>query len=292
MGLITDTNQTYYEGTNIGGYQFISLDDIINNFMMIYVGPDKTISKVKRTDVAFHAQRALQEFSYDVLKSIKTQEIDVPPNLLMLLPQDYVNYSKVFWVDSSGVERTIYPIRKSSNPVSIVQDSGYNYTYDGSGNLILANESRMWELFKANDGTVNQDQVDIDQDTYALSVEGQRYGIDPEFANSNGGFYIDEVEGKIHFSAGLTGKTVVIRYVSDGLGSDAEMVVHKFAEKAMYAQISFAVLSIKKEVPKYSIDQARKDAFAAKRLAKLRLSSIKMEELTQIMRGKSTQIKH
>jgi hypothetical protein len=35
-----------------------------------------------------------------------------------------------------------------------------------------------------------------------------------------------------------------------------------------------------------------KEKFAAIRKAKLRLSSLKIEELTQILRGKSKQIKH
>jgi hypothetical protein len=36
----------------------------------------------------------------------------------------------------------------------------------------------------------------------------------------------------------------------------------------------------------------KKDKFAAVRKAKLRLSNIKLEELTQILRGKSKWIKH
>ncbi len=36
----------------------------------------------------------------------------------------------------------------------------------------------------------------------------------------------------------------------------------------------------------------KKEMSAAKRNAKLRLSNIKIEEITQVMRGKSKQIKH
>jgi hypothetical protein len=72
MGLINQTNELYYEGAdgiwnsgdeNYGDYQFTSLDNIIGNFMIAYVGEDKIISKIKRTDVMFHAKRAIQEFS-------------------------------------------------------------------------------------------------------------------------------------------------------------------------------------------------------------------------------------
>ena len=120
MGLITQTGQQYYSTaspTPFGDYQFTSLEHIINQFIIAYVGEDKIISKIKRTDVAFHAMRALQELSFDTFKSTKSQEIVVPASLTMVLPQDYVNYIKLTWSDSSGVEHVIYPAAKTSNPL-------------------------------------------------------------------------------------------------------------------------------------------------------------------------------
>ena len=77
MGLLGSTTQASYyssdNSANYGNYQFVNLDTIINNFMYIYVGENKIISKINRTDVQFHAMRAVQELSYDVLKSFKTQ---------------------------------------------------------------------------------------------------------------------------------------------------------------------------------------------------------------------------
>ena len=62
MGLLDgQTQQGYYQGNDYGSYQFTSLNDIINQFMVVYVGEDKIIPKAKRLDVAFHAQRALAE---------------------------------------------------------------------------------------------------------------------------------------------------------------------------------------------------------------------------------------
>lgn len=64
---------------NYGSYSYITLNDVINNFMVAYVGAGKIIADVKRTDVIFHAKRAMQEFSYDTLKSIKSMELNIPP---------------------------------------------------------------------------------------------------------------------------------------------------------------------------------------------------------------------
>ena len=74
MGLLKGTDQSYYQGNNYGDYQFTSLDAIISQFQIAYVGEDKIIPKIKRTDIAFHAMRALQELSFDTFKSVKSHK--------------------------------------------------------------------------------------------------------------------------------------------------------------------------------------------------------------------------
>ena len=299
MGLLTGTDQQYYEGNDLGNYQFTSLEDIINQFIIAYVGEGKIISKIKRTDVAFHAQRALQEFSFDTFKSIKSQEITLPPSLTIALPRDYVNYVKFTWSDNSGIEHVIYPIAKTSNPTNVLQNSSGVYQFDGSGNLKVNEDaggnpidSKTWDDYKSVDSHENsQSNLDYDQDFWNYNV-GQRYGLDPQFAQINGSFYIDELKGLIHFSSGLVGETILIKYISDSLGTDAEMKVHKMAEEAMYNQIAYAILSTRSNVPEGLVYRFQKAARATKRNAKLRLSNIKLEEITQILRGKSKQIKH
>ena len=132
------------------------------------------------------------------------------------------------------------------------------------------------------------DSEDIDK-TFFL---GQRYGIDPEYASSNGLFYIDNARGMVYFSSNLTGMTVKLSYISDTLGLDSEMQIHKLAEEAMYKWIAHAVIATRAQVPEYIVARFKKERFAAIRTAKLRLSNLKSEELVQIMRGKSKQIKH
>ena len=291
MGLIKETEHAYYNGNDFGGYQFISLDHIINNFMIAYVGEGKIIPKVKRTDVAFHAQRAIQELSYDTFKSNKSQEIEVPPSLTMTLPQDYVNYVKLVWSDSAGIEHIIYPTSKTSNPKAISQNADGSYITDGTSLTeqdATDHLSDTWTSYKS--GTPSENQDDYIDDTYWPN-QGGRIGLDPVHAQSNGSFYIDELQGKIHFSSNISGKTVILKYISDGLGTDGEMIVHKFAEEAMYKSIAYAILSttIAGQPLAPSFQQQKSVAI---RTAKLRLSNLKIEELTQIMRGKSKFIKH
>ena len=496
MGLLDNTTHVeYYEGNDLGNYQFNSLDDIITQFQIAYVGEGKIIQKVKRADIAFHAQRGLQEFSFDTFKSIKSQQIDLPPTLVMPLPHDYVNYTKLSWADSAGIKHPLYPTNGTSNPFQIRQEENGNYSFpedneevkngnfsnplsphwsknpdvtqatgeiknkseisggklvfthrtragygavpanfghalavwqeldvsdqdyvslsgdgesvdianapgilrlglgtgvpdsrthnyvsssvstntrttnykvdmfdlvadDGSKSYIEWNtadnttsksllgidvrnhdtiyvivvsfnefytgiayntlapgnnidnvsvvnayssrylsanignetESSTWNNYKANTPSENQD--DYQDDTY-WPMPGQRYGLDPQHAQANGSFYIDPRLGRIHFSSNISGKTVILDYISDSLGTDDEMQVHKFAEEAMYKYIAYAILSTSSQpIHQQLAPRFKKERFAETRKAKLRLSNIKLEELTQILRGKSKQIKH
>ena len=81
MALLNQSARGYYESRDgvqntgdefYGSYQFTSLENIINQFIIAYVGEDKLIPRIKKADVAFHAQRALQELSFDTLKSCKS----------------------------------------------------------------------------------------------------------------------------------------------------------------------------------------------------------------------------
>ena len=131
MALLNQTAQEYYDENDYGNYQFVSLADIINQFMLIYVGEDKIIPKAKRLDVTFHAQRALAELSFDTFKSCKAQEIVVPASLQMILPQDYVNYTKISWVDAAGIKHLLYPALKTSNPMHPQIDDAGDFMFDG-----------------------------------------------------------------------------------------------------------------------------------------------------------------
>ena len=505
MGLLENqTHQQYYQGNDLGNYQFVSLEDIINQFMVVYVGDQKIINKTSRVDVAFHAQRALAELSFDTFKSVKAQEIVVPATLQMILPHDYVNYTKLSWSDSAGIKHLLYPTNSTSNPFSILQDDDGNYEFPGNVQLVtngdfedplvspwqkstvgttkdasgvislqdsisIINEelsfthhpnnsygyamsrayavwqpldvtnitkleisakgtsavatglgangtlyfgissvdpltsavyhndpaadnptnanytiaqassaatspnilppdlgyiewiageqgttqglnetdgtaidvsaysivwirinsfvdsvgpgsaqdwisinsiddisvmdisasspltqknntghSETWKSYKS--GTPSENQDDYQDDTY-WPMDGQRYGLDPQHAQTNGSFYINQRLGKIHFSSNISGKTVILDYISDSLGTDEEMQVHKLAEEAMYRYILHGIAAGRVQTQQI-VPRLKKEKFAAIRQAKLRLSNIKIEELTQILRGKSKQIKH
>ena len=178
---------------NYGSYSYISLEDVINNFQIAYVGTGKLIPSCKRTDIIFHAKRGMQEFSYDTLKSIKSQELNIPPELSVVIPQDYVNYTAVSWIDQLGVKRPIYPANNlTTNPFeNPVQDSKGVPTQDNFGNNVEGTSITEERWRTADDTLINQDDIEdlynegYDSWGWDEQLLGQNYGLDPQYAQVN-----------------------------------------------------------------------------------------------------------
>tara|TARA_R100001198_G_C5234403_1_gene212732 strand:- start:698 stop:1939 length:1242 start_codon:yes stop_codon:yes gene_type:complete len=297
-------NQDAYGDTvenNYGGYKYIKLDDLIENFMIAYVGKDKLISSAKRTDIIFHAKRGLQEFSYDTLKSIYSQELTVPASLSIVLPQDYVNYVNVSWIDTAGVKRPLFPTNNLTTiPYNTpVQDATGIPVQDNFGENVEGTSitEERWKNLNINllNNNLNLDDWAYFSEAYGYNGNwnlGQFYGTDPQYANVNGYFTINEREGKMSFSSDLADKLIIIEYVSDGLAYDSDSKIPKIAEEAMYAYILYAIISTRINQPEYIVQRLKKEKRAKLRNAKIRLSNIKLSEFVQVMRGKSKWIKH
>ena len=299
MGLLgTTTEQTYYEGSSLGNYRYTSLTNIVNNFMVAYVGDGKLIDNVRKSDIVFHAKRGLQEFTYDVLKTVKIQEVELSTSLSLAMPQDYVSYVKLCYIDSAGIKKIIYPTTLTINPTEMPsQDGDYDYIYDDNGDIIEGDSyaETKWKNFDTDNITGNlntESDYNISTKDIASSSYGRRYGLEPEHQQINGYFTINERTGSFNFSSDLSGKIIVLEYVSDSLGTDAEMKVHKFAEEALYKHIAFNILASKRNIPEYIVQRYKKEKRAALRNAKLRLSKLNLEQVSQIMRGKGKHIKN
>jgi len=288
---------------NYGGYAYTTLEDVITNFMIGYVGAGKLIPSAKTTDVMFFAKRGLQEFSYDTLKSIRSQELTVSPNLGVVLPQDYVNYVNVSWIDNQGVKHIIYPTTLTTNPYETPSQDRQGIPIQDNVEENINTTSLTEERWAKNDlKEINDAQSNLTgmllsdglgyPGMYGDNYLGQRYGLQPETSQINGWFTINERTGKMSFSSDLAGRIIVLEYISDGLGYDADMKIPKLAEEALYAHISHAIIASRINQPEYVVQRLRRERSAKLRNAKIRLSNIKLNEFVQIARGKSKWIKY
>jgi len=290
----------YAINQNYGDYSYISLNDIVDNFIVGYTGEDQILNNVKRSTILFHAKRSLQELSYDTLPCLKSQELTIPPSLSVPIPQDYVNYVRVAWADKSGVLHTINPLEGlSSNPLELpLQDDNGVPTQNSFHENNEAQQSLIEEAWKnANDKNITG-QYDLN--TYAgiydyvwwRFVYGRRFGLVPEYSNYNGWFSVNERTGTFSFSSDMHERQIILKYISDGLGTDKDMRVPKLAEEAMYMSIMYNVIATRRNIDPGTKAFYKKEKFVKTRNAKIRLSNIKLDTFTQVMRGKSKWIKH
>ena len=83
------------EDANWGSYQYVTLQDIVTNFQLMYMGNHSLVNNEERYKVLFHAKRAIQELNYDAFKEVKILELNVCDDLRFVLPPDYVNWVRI-----------------------------------------------------------------------------------------------------------------------------------------------------------------------------------------------------
>lgn len=292
MAGINQTSEQYYsDSDNHGNYQYTTLQDIINTFILRYVGEDKLIHRVKRYDVVGHAKRGLQELNYDALKEIKVLELEVGDDLRFILPQDYVNYVRISTVDKMGNFRPMIESTRTAIAKAYLQDHEYNILFDESGNALEGSSVSEENAMNVSVQQVNYTKIGFEEEHRG----GQRpkFNLNAENANVNGSFVISKRDGYIRFSSNLPNRLVVLEYVSDGLeyADPKDIKVHKLAENALYMWIRYQILSNKRNQPEYIVRRSEKDYNREYQKAKLRLSNYKLGQLVQRMRGRSNWIK-
>jgi hypothetical protein len=283
----------------LGYYSRTSIEDVVNNFIVAYIGDGKIISKVPKYEVEFWAQRGVQEFSYDILHSDKSIEIELGEARQFPLPQDFVSYQQLSVIARDGTKIKLFPTKEISNPTAILQDGEFKYVYDTDGGLQEAAQSTLVNRFQgSSDGTQGAQEyynTNFNQDNF--SYYNARYGSNPADMSSGGSFFIDKSKGVIFFDGSFVGPDyaiVVLDYISDGLANNGDLsavYIPKMAEDAMYSFILYNLCKLRPAsaqlVPLY-----KKEASAKMRNAKIRLTDYKSDEMTQVLRGKSKWIKH
>ena len=297
----------YYENSgntpqneNWGSYQYSSLGDIVNNFMLMYVGNDKLINNVSKYNVLFHAKRGIQELNYDAMKEIKVLEMSVCDDLKFILPPDYVNYVRIS-VYKDGVLRPLVENIQIMSSNSYLQDNNCNVLFDIDGNILegtsLLDYDRLTHQNKSiylGAGPFSGKQGwSIDGNWIFDYKVGSRFGLNTETANANPTYNIDKANGVINFSSEMSGENCILEYISDGMeaGDDAKVSVNKLFEEYIYAYIKYALLNNKTGINEYVVNRAKKDKSALLRNAKIRISNMHPGRLLMNLRGQNKWLK-
>lgn len=296
------TTEAYDNGSDQGYYQHIVLSDIINNFMVSEVTEGMQLANTAQTIVEYHAQRAVQELSYDTLRSVRSREYEPDGQGSIRIPQDAVGLIASFWVDDSGykhpmVDRGLV----SGNPITPLTDNDGKPLYDETGERLYGSPSTTLSKFNGRTQSVGADafynyyagsfENDELYDRY-YSYYGRRFGSEPSQVNINGTYIFDEETGTVFLDPGFVDRTIVLDYITDGLGDDISKIrVHKFSEESVYQYIKSKILASKVGVPLYEKQLANKEYAKVKRRAKHRLTGVSARDIYQTILNKQKWIK-
>lgn len=285
----------YYNDPSLhGNYQYVTLNDIINDYMTNRDADDYT-STVPRYKVLYQAKRGLRELYYDVLREIRAIELDLSPMLTVVLPPDFVNYVRISWVGEDG---QLHPMAMD-NSMSIaqvyLQDNNYNLLFDDEGCVLQ------------DDGLpAGASGVDIEPENttgsnctcYSVCYDGFLPNKDNSRVFPNGKFRLDPSAGLIQFGSDAKGKSIVLEYISDGLFTgceglpEAQIRVHKFAESALLDFIFYQLVKNRRNVPANEKHRARKEYYNSRRITKRRINALRFSDIKQVFKGDSKWIKN
>ena len=249
---------------------FISLNDIINNFLIAYTGPGKMVPDAKRTEVIFHARRCLQEFAYDTLKS----QFSTTANLVLDAGGD-VKFPQP--TDSVAIIKVVRSANNPPSQASTLEQAGSLYT-----------PGRIYDTFFNRDGgsgiSVRVDTVTGGAAvgpiaTYTIMNPGTGYSIgdivglvDIGGTGLNGQikitaldfftvpmtevarvvatpitslteYSVDYATRELFFADALAGFAVEYTYLSNALTTDESAAIPKLAEEALYACMIYSIMA-------------------------------------------------
>jgi len=287
--------------SNWGSYQYVSLTNIVNNFVLMYDGNHSLVNNTNRYKILFHAKRGIQELNYDAFKVIKALELTIYDDLKFVLPSDFVNWVKLSLLKGNVVRDLVENIQVQS-AVSYIQTASSTFTYDGDDNVNTETSDldtartdgslKSIYLNQVNDQNASPTYNSYDSDIYNSRI-GARYGLNTETANFNPTFTIDKKAGVINFDSTMANQSCILQYISDGLenGDDDAVSVNKLFEEYIYAYIKYELLNNKFGVQEYIVNRARKDKSSLLRNAKIRLSNIHPSRLLMNIRGENKWLK-
>lgn len=289
-------NQVNPTDKNWGSYQYISLYDLVNNYMLMYTGNHSLINNTERYKVLFHAKRAIQELNYDAFKELKVLELTVDDELRFVLPSDYVNWVRIS-LYKDGYLRPLTENIQILSANTYLQSNTGAILFDINGNVLEPQHSkivkdrldgRKKDIYLNPMSPLNGSQGwCLEGDWYFEASYGERYGLNTETANFNPTFKVDKRSGVINFNSDMHGELCILEYISDGMegGDDNLVSVNKLFESVIYAYIEYQLLDSKLNVQEYVINRAKKKYYSLLRNAKIRIGNINPARLLMNLRG-------
>lgn len=265
----------------------VKLSQIIRDFI-ITMDDDDYVSNASDIAMRNFALRGIREIGFDLGKKIRSIKLTIQSNDTIVLPDDFVDVSKIGIVGADGVIRALTMNGNLNYSRKYEVDSNgaaTNETHDSEeGPLnIEANfiNDRQDDKAATSTGDVDEFNAFVFENYLFQGGFGRLYGVGG--GSAPGEFRINLDQNRIEISANSNFTEVVMEYVADEARS-TDPEVHVYAEEALRCYIYYKLVERKASVPANEKARARTEYYNERRKANARLSHFTKDEALKTIR--------
>lgn len=267
--------EEYYSSQdNWGNYQFRTLKDFVDEFMIETTDEDSYLSNVPRSKIVTQAVAGIRVLNREIKKTVKAVEMSVGPEMYLILPQDYVDWVRVSVIDQQGHLQPLNINVRINRAIGYLQDDNGEILFDEQGYILQADANNyLGKPYAKYQFTSNLNGGCFELDTSKLSIYGE--------------FFIDEERGTIAFSSDLEDKEIVLEYISDGLEArdidEKAITINKQLIEALSDWVYSECISKRRSVPANEKQRARSRYKSTLHKTKIDAANFDINQISRIL---------
>lgn len=278
----------------------VKLSQIIRDFIITLDGDDYA-SNASDSAIRNFALRGIREIGFDLGKKIKSLKREIQSSNSIILPDDFVDLSKIGIVDPNGIIRVLGQnknINHSMHRVGVNVEGSTGVTEISDTVNASTGISEIEPLnIKANiiddvatsksstdtAGSSTDDNLDfyIFENYLYQGGMGRLYGTGGGYLS--GEYRLNLEQNRIEIESNDDISEVVIEYIADEARS-TDPEVHVYAEEALRCYMYYKIIERKSSVPANEKVRARAEYYNERRKANARLSNFTKDEALKTIR--------
>ena len=276
----------------------VKLSQIIRDFI-ITLDSDDYASNASDSAIRNFALRGIREIGFDLGKKIKSLKREIQPNNSIILPDDFVDLSKIGIVDANGIIRVLGQNKNINHsmhriggtpPLEIsdteIASSGLSSDDPLNISANIIDDVNSSKSATTTSGTDDNLDFYIFENYLYQGGLGRLYGAGG--GHLSGEYRLNLEQNRIEIETNDDVTEVVLEYVADEARS-TDPEVHVYAEEALRSYIYYKIVERKSSVPANEKARARAEYYNERRKANARLSNFTKDEALKTIRKNFTQ---
>ncbi|SED10417.1 hypothetical protein SAMN04489761_4286 [Tenacibaculum sp. MAR_2009_124] len=255
-----------------GSYQYVPIQKVVQHFERISLDDDSILKHTRRSQILKSVKAGISDLSLNNLNEVKLMEIDVPENLRVTLPHDFVSFARLSVVvhDSLSNSYRLFPLDKNDNmhtAVAYLQDHNHEILFDHDGYVLKAD-------------AYNAQNIPYKRYVFHCGGDAKQYSRNGEYS----------ITGKeIVFSSNLLDEPIVLEYFSDGLAYDTygeeDIKVHKEVLPVLIDWVYNDLIQFKRNVSQSEKRRASNKLKSSLHKAKIKRAKFNLLEIARKARN-------